>query len=222
MKCNENCWLTVKRDVQSLICCSWIALNNRFFRGHGVITGFTVSPLTINFMFQVDEISVFYFSEIKLPLLKNNISGHVVVASAESIISCLNSRNCSAKSISWSELHHALSELDVAKVDWEHVSAICGVGALMPNWPHLCWLTGEEQKWIYSPTETMGLTLLCSVKASLNSSKESIDYILSDSFADCAKSNSLLDEHQQQSQTINLAPHCASRKELDDQISVGC
>ncbi|KRY53035.1 hypothetical protein T03_9765 [Trichinella britovi] len=88
----------------------------------------------------------------------------------------------------------------------------------MPNWPHLCRLTGEEQKWIYSPTETMGLALLSSVKASLNSSKESIDYILSASFADCAKSNSLLDEHQQQSQTINLAPHCASRKELDDQI----
>ncbi|KRX16411.1 hypothetical protein T07_755 [Trichinella nelsoni] len=43
------------------------------------------------------------------------IPGHVVVASAESIISCLNSRNCSAKSISLSELHHSLSELDVAK-----------------------------------------------------------------------------------------------------------
>ncbi|KRX16445.1 hypothetical protein T07_11477 [Trichinella nelsoni] len=112
-------------------------------------------------------------------------------------------------------------------VDWEHVSAICGVGALMPNWPHLCRLTGEEQKWIYSPTETMGLTLLSSIKASLNSSKESIDYILSASFADCAKNTSLLDEHQQQSQTINLPPHCASREELEDQIlfncvSVGC
>ncbi|KRY22992.1 hypothetical protein T12_13533 [Trichinella patagoniensis] len=192
MKCKlsllENCWLTVKRDVQSL----------SVSRGLLSTVAFSEGMLTINFMFQ--------------------IHGPVVVASAESIISCLNSRNCSAISISLSELHHALIELDVAKVDWEHVSAIYGVGALMPNWPHLCRLTGEEQKWIYSPTETIGLTFLSSIKASLNSSKESIDYILSASFADCAKSNSLLDEHQQQSQTINLAPNCASRKELDDQI----